>query len=268
MQEVRNMPQTKLPTIGFIGTGVMSAALVTGFCRDEERPYPIVVSPRNRERALSLCEKFPGRVSVARDNQEVADRADILFLGILPQKGEEILPSIRFRPEHIVLNMLADKSLAQIERWIGKTKILCHLVPLPFVADRTGPMILCPKIAEIIELLSPLGEVVAVESRKEASILAALTGLTASYFTLLDTVVSWAGREGLSESAAKDYTTALIRALSAQADGVSREHLSELSREMTPGGLNFMAKRHLEEKGGFSLWTEALGSVLDRLPKE
>ena len=45
----------KLPTLGFIGTGTLASALVTGFCaRAPETPYPIVLSPRSRDNAARL----------------------------------------------------------------------------------------------------------------------------------------------------------------------------------------------------------------------
>ena len=56
----------KLPTLGFIGTGTLTTALVTGFCaRAADAPYPIVLSPRSRKNAERLKAAYPGRVTVA-----------------------------------------------------------------------------------------------------------------------------------------------------------------------------------------------------------
>ena len=37
---------------------------------------------------------------------------------------------------------------------------------------------------------------------------------------------------------------------------------------MTPGGLNWMALTHLEEKDAYTPWTEILGPILEKVIKE
>ena len=64
--------------LGFIGTGIITTSVVTGFCESGMENLQIVVSPRNKERAQMLHEKYPEIVSIAADNQEVVDRSDCL----------------------------------------------------------------------------------------------------------------------------------------------------------------------------------------------
>ena len=61
--------------LGFIGTGTITTAMVTGLCTAAETPEHILVSPRNAERAAGLAEAFT-QVAVAKDNQEVIDGSD------------------------------------------------------------------------------------------------------------------------------------------------------------------------------------------------
>ena len=88
----------KLPTLGFIGTGTLTSALVTGFCaRAPETPYPIVLSPRSRDNATRLKEAWPDRITVAESMQEVVDRSDWVMLAVLPKAGEEVSPTFGYR---------------------------------------------------------------------------------------------------------------------------------------------------------------------------
>ena len=48
--------------LGFIGTGIITTSVVTGFCESGMENLQIVVSPRNKERAQMLHEKYPGIV--------------------------------------------------------------------------------------------------------------------------------------------------------------------------------------------------------------
>ena len=45
--------------LGFIGTGIITTSVVTGFCESGMENLQIVVSPRNKERAQMLHEKYP-----------------------------------------------------------------------------------------------------------------------------------------------------------------------------------------------------------------
>ena len=78
-----------------IGTGIITTSVVTGFCESGMENLQIVVSPRNKERAQMLHEKYPEIVSVAADNQEVVDRSDWVFAALLPKAAEDILSASR-----------------------------------------------------------------------------------------------------------------------------------------------------------------------------
>ena len=67
--------------IGFLGTGAITEAVVTGLATAPEPP-DIVVSPRTIARSRALAQCF-GNVAVAADNQAVLDRADIVVLARL-----------------------------------------------------------------------------------------------------------------------------------------------------------------------------------------
>ncbi len=62
-------------TPGFIGTGTITTALVTGLCTSPRPPEELWVSPRNAEKAARLASAFDS-VRVAAGNQEVLDRTD------------------------------------------------------------------------------------------------------------------------------------------------------------------------------------------------
>jgi pyrroline-5-carboxylate reductase len=258
----------KLPTVGFLGTGTITTALVTAFCKDQSRPFPIVVSPLYEKNAEHLRATYPSRVSVAKSLQEVADRSDWVVIAVLPSAGEDVCTNVKFRREHKVINLMSDKLLPQIRDWIGETKILAHMIPLSFVADRRGPIVLYPGIEEVVDLISPIGEVIVVPERYHAAVFAGITGFAASFFTLEDAVVQWAGSLGVPEDLAKAYTTSFFAALAGQGHSADRPRLRELAEEMTPGGINHMVKKHIKDRGGFEMWIDSMKDVMERLAKD
>lgn len=253
--------------IGFIGTGVITTALVTGFCSGKDLGHKIYLSPRNARRASELAGKFEN-VTVCGSNQEVLDRSEWVVLAVIPKFGEEIIRPLSFREDHRVINLMSDRKLPEIAGWIGKTRTLVHMVPLSFAARRTGPIAIYPNDKDVADLAAPLGEIIGVDDVKQIEALAAITGLMTSYYALMWEIVKWGNREGLSLEEAAHYTGAFFEALSSQARNSKDGELARLAEEMTPGGLNEMALNAIKEQGGFDPWIRALDPILARLRKQ
>ena len=77
--------ENKLPTIGFLGSGAITTALVTGLCeRAADAPYPLVVSDAKAEACEKLRARFPGRVTAAATLQECVDQSDWIVIAVWP----------------------------------------------------------------------------------------------------------------------------------------------------------------------------------------
>lgn len=253
--------------IGFIGTGVISSALVKGFCYGKDLDHKIYVSPRNAERAAALAADFEN-VAVAGSNQEVLDRSEWVVLAVVPKFGEEIIRPLSFREDHRVINLMSDRKLPEIASWIGKTRTLVHMVPLSFAAIRTGPIAIYPNDRDVAELFAPLGDIIGVDNVSQIEAIAAITGLMSSYYRLLWEIVKWGEGEGLSSKEATSYTAAFFEALSFRVRHTEGGELCRLAEEMTPGGLNEMALLSIQEQGGFEPWINTLDPIITRLRKQ
>ena len=76
--------------IGFVGTGEIALAMVTGLSSPGAAPHSIRLSPRNHAIAADLANRFPG-VSVASSNQEVLDSCETAVIAIKPQIARSVL---------------------------------------------------------------------------------------------------------------------------------------------------------------------------------
>lgn len=250
--------------IGFIGVGAIASALVTGFCSEGDLDHRIFLSPRNAERAAELARKFQN-VTVAGSNQEVLDRSEWIILAVVPKFGEDIIRPLSFRGDHRVVNLMSSRKLPEIADWIGKTRTLIHMIPLPFSAYRIGPIAIYPNDRDAAALFTPLGEIIGLEDVKRIEVISAITALLSPYYTVLWEIVKWCETEGLSRKETTDYTAAFFKAASFQARCTEDDGLRRLAEEMTPGGLNEMAMSSIKEQGGFEPWVKALELVLARL---
>lgn len=260
------MKNTPVSVIGFVGTGTITTALVTGFCeRDRDNGPQFVLSPRSVDRAQALKEKYPDRVYVAGSNQEVLDRSDWVVLAVLPEQGEAVCKALQFRSDHKVINLLCDKTLEEVRSWIGETAVLLHAVPSTFHAFFDGPVVICPPNEEAAELLGKIGTVIQVDSRHQAAILQGITACMISVFTVMDRLAQWASEEGVPREDAVDFVTNFFLAISQEAIHADSAQLHQMAEVSTSGGVNYLVKSMIQQKDGFSAWTEGVSQAAKRL---
>ena len=80
--------------LGFIGTGNITVAVVNGICGSKIAFKKILVSPKNKSHAIKLSKKFK-KVSVAKNNQEIVNSCNWVFLAVTPTVGEKIIKNFK-----------------------------------------------------------------------------------------------------------------------------------------------------------------------------
>jgi len=251
--------------LGFIGTGTITGAIVTGILLRGEFAPEIVVSPRSAKTAAHLAG-LSSRVTVAADNQAVVDAADMLFLAVRPNVAEEVVRALRFRPGQPIVSLVATVDHATLQSWIATPVSIVRAVPLPFVATRSGVTTVFPPDPVVEALFSMLGTAVACRTIEEFDVLAAASALMGSYFGIMDHVVGWMQAKGLSSESARTYLAQHFLSLST----VSMDHpsmsLEDLRREYsTKGGLNEQMFAEFCKGGGLDALSDALDAVLTRI---
>jgi pyrroline-5-carboxylate reductase len=253
-------------TIGIIGVGTISTAIVEGFCSGGDCEHEFVLSPRKSRKAAALTAKYPN-VRVADSNQQVLDRSQWVIVAVVPRIGREVLEALRFRPDHCVIDLMTDHTLAEVASIIGPTRELVRMVPLPFIARRSGPIVVYPHNAPVAELFARLGEIIQVDSEKAWETCSVTTALMSSFYKLTGEIVRWGTDEGLGEEQAVRYCASFFGALLGMVKNTDAGGIERLAGEMTPGGLNEMALLHIDAAGGFGLWPDALSGVMERIQK-
>lgn len=253
--------------IGFVGTGTIAKAMVTGMQGSALDISQIAVSPRNAQVAAELASQSP-LVRVAAGNQAVVDASDIVFLAIRPQIAEEVIRALRFRPGQSVVSVIAATDRAKLEAWIDQPVDITQAIPLPFVADRAGVTAIYPPNRVVAMIYAALGSAVECETRDEYDLLAAASSLMGTYFGILDRTTGWLAQKGLPEDKARAYLAQLFLSL-AQTDTKHLDiPLDEMRQEFsTKGGLNEQLFEHFDQKGGSQALTAALDGVLSRIKR-
>jgi pyrroline-5-carboxylate reductase len=249
--------------IGFVGTGRIAEAVVTGLCTVAAPPEQVLLSPRNAAIAQRLATRFSA-VRVAADNQAVIAGSEVVALSVRPAMAEEILRPLAFRPGQRVLSLMALVPLARVRALVDPAEAV-RVLPLPTAARREGPVVLYPAQSWAQELLAPLGELVLADSEMEIEALWSATGLIAAQYEQLRTFAEWLTSHGVPPARADRYGRSMVAAITAQA-ATSDISLTELRAEaQTPGGLNEQALRTLQAAGVFAAISTALDQIAARL---
>ena len=243
--------------IGFIGTGTISAAVVSGLQSLPNAP-DVIVSPRSEAVSEALAARYP-KVHRAGSNAEVAT-ADIVFLGMRPMHLEEAMAGIDFKAGQIVASMVAGFSLADVQgRWPEAT--VCRFIPLPGIAHGKGPMATYPEVPEIVRLFTPLGDLFVAPDETRIHF-GGLNSFMSSYFELQRALIDVGTRAGISEPDARRFVVSMLGMLADTAQRTPANAFDQLVEEhQTRGGLNERVRAALVEQGWFDAPRAALNAT-------
>jgi pyrroline-5-carboxylate reductase len=251
--------------IGFIGTGDITEAIVTGLISSDFPVSEIILSERSHAKSARLAAA-DNRIRVTSDNQQIVDAADLVFLAVRPQVAEQVLRPLKFRDDQKIASLIATVTSEVLLDWIGTPVRLTRSIPLPAVANRRGVTAIYPADGQLESIYDALGTVVVAQSLDEFDAYAAASALMGLYFGVMETASDWLCTQGTSSPNAQSYLTKIFLELSRTADSAPETGFDTLRRDhSTPGGLNQQMFEVFAQTGGTEALTQALGSVAKRV---
>jgi len=251
--------------LGFIGLGAISEHVITGLIQHGRFDEVVVVSERSSHRSASLTKRFPN-VRVEPGSQAIVDQVDVVFIGTLPQQTLELLDTLSFRQDQIVVSMAAMIFVEQIAEKVQPASRIHRIVPMPPNELGVGPIPIYPPSAELTSLLSRIGTVIPIEDQELFSTFSASSALMATFFELVATNARWIRSRGVAPEVASSYSTALFHSLATQAKGLGAAELQSLSTDcLTAGGLNEQVLNATKSEGWFSELEVELDKILQRI---
>ena len=253
--------------LGFIGTGKIASSVITGVCNSKISFKKILVSPRNRSIAQKLKRKFR-KVSIAKNNQEIVNSCNWVFLAVTPKVGKKIIPTLKFRSNQKVISFIATINLTQLKKAIGRKVKIVRAIPLPPISLRKGPIPICPPDKQIKSFFNKLGTTIEIKNEKSSKNFWATSGMMAPFYELLKVLSDWLVKRGIKRNEAQKYITSLFVALSEDSVINSKKDLKYLVKDsQTPKGLNEQAVKQLRKAGFYRSLEKSLNSILRRLNK-
>ncbi len=253
--------------LGFIGTGKITSSVVTGICRSKISFKKIILSPRNRNIAKKLKRQFK-KVSIAKNNQEVINSCNWIFLAVTPTVGQKIIKNLKFKSTQTIISFISTMTLPQLKKAIKVKAIILRAIPLPPISLRKGPVPVFPPNKKVRNFFNKLGTTVEIRNEKLSKNFWSTSGMMAPFYELLSTMSNWLVKRGVKRDKAQQYITSLFVALSEDAVVNSKKDLKFLVKDsQTPKGLNEQGVKELRKAGFFRSTEKTLNSILKRLNK-
>ena len=250
--------------LGFIGTGNIVSDVVTGISKSKIKYKQIIISPRNKKKALYLKRRFK-KISIARNNQEVINNSDWIFLGLLPKIGEKILPRLKFKKNQILISFMSTPNYSRLEKLTKRNLIIVRAIPMPPIRLGKGPVAIFPPNKKVKNFFNKIGTTIEVNNEKLSKNFWAISGTMASFYELLNVLSSWLIRKKINRLDAQKYVTLLYSALAELAVSNSSKPLKNLVDEQTPGGLNWQGVNELKKSGYYKSLEKSLRNIYKRL---
>ncbi len=253
--------------LGFIGVGKITSSVVTGICKSKISFNRIFLSPRNRNVAKKLKKKFK-KISIAKDNQEVINSCNWVFLAITPSVGKKIIKNLKFKSSQTIVSFISTMTLPQLKKVIKVKAKIFRAIPLPPISLKKGPVPVFPPNKKVKSFFDKLGTTVEIKNEKLSKNFWSTSGMMAPFYELLSTMSNWLVKHGVKRDKAQKYITSLFVALSEDAVVNSNKNLKYLVKEsQTPKGLNEQGVKELRKAGFYRSTEKTLNSILKRLNK-
>jgi len=257
--------------IGVIGAGKMAGALVKGWVRSGVlKPEQIMTSVPAQDKALLEPMVKLGCIPT-HHNQEAAEFADTLILGVKPNILPKVATSIKYKEgdSQLLVSLAAGIGINKLINMFGESHRIARVMPNTAVQVETGATVYCTSSsatmsdANVVDkLFSSVGKCWRIGEEH----IDAVTGISGSgpayMYLILEAITEEGVRQGLSPDLAGQLAAQTMLGASTMA---LNKHPALLRAEVTsPGGSTAEGVRNLEKGGLRYILMEGVAAAADR----
>ncbi|MAJ85504.1 MAG: pyrroline-5-carboxylate reductase [Candidatus Pelagibacter sp.] len=250
--------------LGFIGTGKIASSIIYGIFKSKLKINKIYISSRNINIAKKLSKKFK-KVIIFKNNQELINKSSVIILSITPAVGKRILGELKFSKNKTIISLISTIKLNELKKLTG-TKKICKAIPLPFIENKIGPIVVSPKNKTAKRIFSKLGNVIEVNNEKISYNFWSTSSIMAAYYEILNISTNWLVKKGVNRKMATKYIAELFLSLSKDADIKQKIGFKKLVADsQTPKGLNMLVLKELKKSKFYDIFIKSLNSVYTKI---
>ena len=248
--------------LGFLGTGHIASSVIEGIFKSKIKIKNIYISPRNSILAKKLSKRFK-KISISKNNQQLIDDSNWIFLSITPKVGHKILKNLKFKNNKRIVSFISTINSKVLKKYT-KNKNVSRVIPLPFIGIKKGPIIISPSNKRLNDFFSHLGNVFELNERLSKAFWST-SSFMASFYYLLFSTSNWLVSKGIKRNKAESYTRELFLALTLDAINKKKIPLKKLVLEsQTPGGTNEFVLKKLKKTKFYNIQQKVLNSIFKK----
>tara|TARA_B100001063_G_C16716028_1_gene530781 strand:- start:285 stop:1043 length:759 start_codon:yes stop_codon:yes gene_type:complete len=249
--------------LGFLGTGHIASSVIEGIFKSKLKIKKIYISPRNKIIAKKLSKRFK-KISISRNNQQLIDNSNWIFLSITPKVGHKILKKLKFKKKKKIISFISTINFKRLQNYT-KSKNISRVIPLPFIGMKKGPIIITPYDQTLKNFFNNLGKVFEVKNEKLSKAFWSTSSFMAPYYNLLLSTSNWLVSKGIKRKEAENYTRELFLALSEDTINKNKITLKKLvSDSQTPGGTNAFVLGTLKKTKFYQSQQKVLNNIFKK----
>ena len=253
--------------LGFIGIGKISSSVITGILKSNIKYKKIILSPRNKKKSKYIKNKYK-KIEIAKNNQEVVNKSNWIFLAVTPAIGNKIIEKLVFKTNQTIISFISTITLAQLKKSIKVNTKIIRAIPLPPISLKKGPVPICPPNRNVKAFFNQLGRTIEIKNEKSSINFWSTSGMMAPFYEMMRIMTNWLVKRGIKRNDAQKYITSLFLALSEDAVVNSKKDLKYLVKEsQTSKGLNEQGVNELSKSGFYKSLEKTLNNIHKRLNK-
>ncbi len=258
--------------VGFIGTGNMASALISGMISAGFKPNNIFASSPRKEHLDSLSSAFD--IQTSADNADVFKASEIIVFAVKPNKLKTVLEEFNkgnSAEEKLIISVAAGIKISDIELHLSRKQRIIRAMPNTPSSIGMGVTAIChnkntakhdQENAE--ELFGCVGKVVQIQE-EAMDFFTALIGSGPAYvFYLIESLLESSKEMKVDEKMRKDMISSMI-AGSAELALISENSPQQLRENVTsPGGVTERAIEEFDKNNFKEAILKAINEAVNR----
>jgi len=244
-----------MTTIGFIGVGELALYTIRGVRRGGYQG-PILLSPRNREKAKYLAEKHD--CEVQQDNQTVVDNSDYIVIATRPAHCLETLASLEFKPGQVLISVIAGIEVEQLRTVLPAELEVVRAMPVSSAEAGASPTLIYPDNAFVREFFNYCGNSIAVDNEAYFTQGSVLACVYCWFFSLYEELIQSTRGPALPAALSAELVMGMAKGAAELALANKDIPPGEIAGNIaTEGTFSKLGLDLLEAKAAFEPWREA-----------
>ncbi|KXV16802.1 hypothetical protein CR51_00495 [Caballeronia megalochromosomata] len=248
--------------LGVLGVGDLTEKMIRGLHRSGS-DTTFLLSPRSRARAESLAQDIG--CELMRDNQAVADAADVILVGVRPAQLGELAQEIVLKPGVPLISVVSGVPVSDLQRMFGAREYTRAMLSLASEINRSTVAVY-PASSAAAQLLAVLGNPVLLATEREFELATVGACMNGWFYFLLHDLQQWFVQKGFAPDDARQLVLSSVEDCVAYARYKSPSGMGEIGSSIaTPGTYTAQGLDVLDKLGGNAAWKAACEHVFDQL---